>query len=444
LFSNLSVIYSDYYYGLDLDFEGLKWESGIKNYNLKYDFRHYMKLSYGLNAMYYEFNPGTVSPTSENSGINHKQLDKKYAFEPAVYIQAEQEITEKLSINYGLRYSMFYRMAEKENVYANGQAVNFNETLQIYEKAKPTGTAWHPGQELIASFDNLEPRIAAAYQLADNKSVKASYNRMSQYLHLISNTASATPLDVWAPSDDFIKPEILDQFAIGYFQNFKDDAYSLEVESFYKKIKNRIDYIDGADLIANNDIEQVVLNGKARSYGVEVLVRKNTGKLTGFASYTISRSEQQTPGRTVAETGISSGEWYRASYDKMHNLSVTGAYKFNEKWSFGGVFTLQSGKAATLPNGKYIYSGVIVPTYESRNKSSLPAYHHLDISATYIPKPDKTKGWQSEWVFSVYNLYNRANASSMSFAQNKDTGISESKQMSIFGMVPSITYNFKF
>ncbi len=449
LFSNLSLIYSDYYYALNVETEGLDWESGIKNYNLKYDFKYYMndkiKLSYGINAIYYEFNPGTVDPSDSSSGINHRQLDYKYAFEPSLYIQAEQEISEKFSINYGLRYSSFYRLGEQTiNTYANNQAVAFNEALQLYEKATPTGTKYYGDGETIASFDNLEPRLAVAYQLADNKSIKASYNRMSQYLHLISNTTSATPLDVWAPSDKFIQPEILDQVALGYFQNFKNDAYSIEIESFYKKIKNRLDYIDGADLIANNAIEQVVLNGEGRSYGLEMLLRKNEGKLTGFASYTLSRSEQKTPGRTSAESGINNGEWYRAGYDKLHNLSVTAAYKFTEKWSFGGTFALQSGKAATFPNGHYEYGGVVVPTYEGRNRSSLKAYHHLDISATYVPKPDKKKGWQSEWVFSIYNVYNRSNASSMSFRQNETTGKNEAVQLSIFGMIPSVTYNFKF
>ncbi len=295
LFSNLSAIYSDYYYGLDIDAQGLKWESGIENYNVKYDFRHYltdkMKLSYGLNAIYYEFNPGTVNPTNEASGINYMQLDRKYAFEPAVYIQAEQDITDKLSVNYGVRYSMFHRLGEQAiSIYENNQAVNFNADLQIYEKADPIGTKYYGSGKTIAKFDNLEPRAAIAYQISDNQSIKASYNRMSQYLHLISNTTSATPLDVWAPSDQFIKPEILDQVALGYFRNFRNDAYSLEVETFYKKIKNRVDYIDGADLIANNNIEQVILNGQARSYGLEVLVKKNEGRLTGFASYTLSRS----------------------------------------------------------------------------------------------------------------------------------------------------------
>src|SRR5690606_9109246 len=200
----------------------------------------------------------------------------------------------------------------------------------------------------------------------------------------------------------------------------------------------------GADLIANNHIEQVVLNGRARSYGLEVLLRKNFGKLTGFASYTLSKSEQQTPGRNAQETGINNGEWYRASYDKLHNLSVTASYQLNEKWSFGGIFTVQSGKAATFPNGQYVYGGIVVPTYESRNASRLPAYHHLDLSATYLPKPDKKKGWQGEWVFSVYNLYNRMNAASINFRQNEDTGANEAVRLSIFGIIPSVTYNFKF
>jgi hypothetical protein len=449
LFSNLSAIFSDYYYGLDLDLEGLDWESGIKNYNLKYDFKHYLtsklKLTYGASATYYEFNPGTIGPSDGSSGVLASQLDYKYAFEPSLYIQAEQDITPKLSINYGLRYSMFERLgAQTLNTYENNQAVVFNADLQIYEHGQVNGTHHYGSGETIASFDNLEPRMAVAYQLNDKQSIKASYNRMSQYLHLISNTASATPLDVWAPSDNYLKPEILDQVALGYFRNFKDDAYSLEVEGFYKKIKNRVDYIDGADLIANNTIEQVILDGKARSYGLEVLVRKNMGKLTGFVSYTLSKSEQMTPGRTAEETGINNGKWYRAGYDKLHNLSVTGAYTFTDKWSFGGIFTLQSGKAATYPNGQYSYGGVMVPTYEGRNQSRLPAYHHLDVSATFTPKPDKIKGWQGEWVFSIYNLYNRANAASMSFSQNETSGVNEATRLSMFGIIPSVSYNFKF
>ncbi|PKW21233.1 TonB-dependent receptor [Flavobacterium lindanitolerans] len=449
LFSNLSMIYSDYYYGLKLDVAGLNWDSGIKNYNIKYDFKHYIsdryKMTYGLNAVYYDFNPGTVSPTGPSSGINREQLDKKYALEPALYVDAEHEITDKLSINYGFRYSMFYRMGQQDmNIYANNEAVTFNPELQIYEKGKPIGTEHFGSGKTIASFNNLEPRLAVSYQLDDNQSIKASYNRMSQYIHLVSNTASPTPLDVWAPSDNFIKPQLLDQVALGYFRNFHNDDYTLETEIYYKKVKNRIDYIDGADLIANKAIEQVILNGRSRSYGLEVLLRKNSGKLNGWISYTLSRSEQQTPGRTALETGINNGKWYSTGYDKTHNLAVTASYKLTEKWSFGSTFALQSGQPVTYPNGQYEYGGVIVPSYGARNEDRLPAYHHLDVSATYIPKPDKKKGWQGEWVFSIYNLYNRMNSASMTFRQNEDTGRNEAVRLSIFGFIPSVTYNFKF
>ncbi|OYQ45105.1 hypothetical protein CHU92_02210 [Flavobacterium cyanobacteriorum] len=449
LFSNTSLIYSDYYYGLTLDFIGLDWDSGIKNYNLKYDLKHYLsdnlKLSYGANAIYYDFNPGTVTPTGETSAVNFDQLDKKYALEPALYIEAEQKITEKLNISYGLRYSMFYRLgAQTLNTYANDQPVVFDYALKIYEKADPTGTRRYGSGETIADFNNFEPRVAVAYQLNDNQSVKASYNRMAQYLHLISNTASPTPLDVWAPSDNYLKPQTLDQYAIGYFRNFKDDNYSIEVEAYYKKIKNRLDYIDGADLIANNAVEQVVLNGRSRAYGLEVLLRKNSGKLNGWISYTLSRTEQQTPGRVPGETGINNGDWYLSGYDKTHNLSTTASYQLNDKWSFGAIFVLQSGQPVTYPNGYYRYGDLNIPSYSSRNEDRLPAYHHLDVSATYTPKPEKKKGWQGEWVFSIYNLYNRMNAASITFRQNEDTGANEAVRLSIFGLIPSVTYNFRF
>jgi len=449
LFSNTSLIYSDYYYGLELGFIGLKWDSGIKNYNFKYDLKHYLtdklKLNYGVNAIYYDFNPGTVKPVGDDSAINFRQLEKKYAFEPSLYIDAEQELTEDISVSYGLRYSMFYRLGEQNvNLYANDQAVTFDNELKIYEKATPTGTRHYGSGKTIADFKNFEPRVSVAFKLDDNQSIKASYNRMVQYLHLITNTSSPTPLDVWAPSDNFTKPELLDQVAVGYFRNFAEDKYTLEVESFYKKVKNKLDYIDGADLIANEAIEQVLLNGKARSYGLEVLFRKNKGKLTGWVSYTLSRTEQQTPGRNAQETGINNGEWYRAGYDKTHNLSITGSYQYTDKWSFGAIFALQSGQPATYPDGQYQYGNINIPVFGQRNGDRLPMYHHLDISATYTPKPERKKGWQGEWVFSVYNLYNRQNAASMTFRQNEDSGRNEAVRLSIFGVIPSVTYNFKF
>lgn len=449
LFSNMSFIYSDYYYGLTLDFIGFKWDSGIKNFNFKYDFKHYvsnkMKLTYGVNALYYDFNPGKITPTSSSSAINADQLDKKYAFEPAIYLDAEHQLTDKLTVSYGLRYSLFYRLGNQTiNTYANNQPVAYDPELKIYEKATPTGTRQYGSGDVIASFSNPEPRAALSYQINEDASIKASYNRMAQYLHLISNTASPTPLDVWAPSDNYLKPQLQDQWSAGYFRNLKDNKYSIETEVFYKKVKNRLDYIDGADLIANNAIEQIVLNGRMRAYGLELLVRKNEGRLTGWVSYTLSRSEQQTPGRTAEEIGINNGKWYKTGYDKLHNLAVTSSYELNKKWSFGAIFTLQSGRPVTYPNGQYHYGDITIPSYGLRNENRLPAYHHLDVSATLTPQNQQGKKWQSEWVFSIYNLYNRKNAASITFAQNQDTGVNEATRLSIFGIIPSVTYNFKF
>jgi hypothetical protein len=449
LFSNASAIFSNYNYGLKLKIVGIDWKSNIKNYNFKYDFKHYLSskltLNYGVNSIYYNFNPGTIRPFDKLSTIIPDQIAKKYAFENAAYLSAEQKLSDKLSLNFGLRYSDFQRLGEEERfTYANNQAVVFNKELQVYEEATPTGTIKYGKNKKIASFNNFEPRFSVAYSLDEKQSIKASYNRMSQYVHLVSNTASISPLDIWAPSDQYLKPEILDQVALGYFRNIRNGDYSIEVEAFYKTIKNKTDYIDGADLIAHKAIERVMLNGEARSYGLELMFKKNVGKLNGWVSYTLSKAEQRTPGRTPDEPGINSGKWYRANYDKLHNLSINASYDLNAKWSFGGMMTYQSGKAATFPNGKYQYNGITVSSYGLRNENSLAAYHHLDVSATYRPRPQKKTGWRGEWVFSIYNLYGRNNAASYQFGQNEDTGKSEAKRISIFGIVPGVTYNFKF
>lgn len=449
LFSNMSLIYSDYYYGLKLNFVEFDWDSGIRNFNFKYDFKHYIsnnfKLQYGLNSIYYKFNPGEIEPSTPTSGINPFKLIDKYAFENAIYVDAEHELSEKLSINYGLRLSSFLRLGQDElNIYQNNQPVIFNEDLQIYEKAEPIGTENYSRSDVIKSFLNLEPRFSVAYQLNKNSSVKASYNRMTQYLHLLSNTSSPTPLDVWTPSGNYAKPQLLDQVAIGYFKSFNNDDYSLEVESFYKTIKNRIDYIDGADLIANNAIEQVILNGNARAYGLEVLFKKNVGKFKGWIAYTLSKSEQQTLGRTTTEPGINNGNWYNTAFDKTHDISITSNYELNKKWTLNANFVFQTGQPTTYPVAQYQYAGLTIPNYGGRNSNRLPAYHRLDISANYTPKPDKTNGWKNYWTFSIYNAYNRYNAASISFSEDRITGINEATKFSIFGIVPSVTYNFKF
>ncbi|WP_406684446.1 TonB-dependent receptor [Seonamhaeicola sp. MEBiC1930] len=447
LFSNLSFIYSDYYYNLKLSFVEFDWVSGIQNFNLKYDLKHYLndkiKLQYGVNSIYYRFNPGEINPTTETSGINPFQLTHKYAFENAIYLDTEHTLSDKLSVSYGLRLSSFLRLGQDElNVYENNQAVVFNEDFQIYEKAAPTETENFKRSDVITSFFNLEPRISLAFQINSNSSFKASYNKMNQYLHLLSNTNAPTPLDIWTPSGKYVKPQSLHQVAAGYFKNFKNDLYSLEIESFYKTIKNRIDYIDGADLIANNAIEQVILNGNARAYGLEFLLRKNEGRFKGWLAYTLSKSEQQTKGRTPIETGINNGAWYNTPFDKTHDISLTGSYNWNDRFKLNANFLFQTGQPVTFPNAQYVYNGINIPNYGARNEDRLPSYNRLDVSLTYFPKQRKTRKWKSHWVFSIYNIYNRKNATSISFGQNYDTGINEATKLAIFGIVPSFSYNF--
>ncbi|KFF02993.1 TonB-dependent receptor [Flavobacterium reichenbachii] len=447
--SNLSAYYSDYNFNLNIPTENFEWDNTIKTYGLKYNWNHSLtekfKLNYGIDGQYYNFNPGTVQPTSSDSQFNYKQLDKKYAFESSVYLDFEHQITEKLNLRYGLRYSMFLRLGnENVNTYEEGKAVVYNPLYNIYEEGTPTGSISYGSGKTISKFDNLEPRAALSFAFNENTSVKASYNRMAQYIHMLSNTQSPLPMNIWTPSGPFAKPQLLDQYAVGFFKNFRDKDYSFEGELFYKKIQNRIDYIDGASILANNDIEQVILSGKARSYGMELLFRKNTGNFTGWVAYTLSRAEQKTPGRTAEEPGIANGNWYLSGYDKLHNLNIVGSYLYSPKWSFNANFSLQSGQPVTYANSYYEFGGINIPNFSLRNENRLPLYHHLDLAATYTPKPDKKKGWQSYWVFSLYNIYNRKNAASMTFATNDDTGVNETRRLSIFGIVPGVSYNFKF
>ncbi|MEN8816528.1 MAG: TonB-dependent receptor [Nonlabens sp.] len=446
-FSNASVIYSDYNYGLELEFVEFTFDSGITNLNAKYDLTHFVndkvKMKYGINSIYYEFDPGRITPSTPTSGINDRQLIKKYAWENGIYADGEFAITDHININAGLRISSFNRLGQESlNIYENNQALLYNQDLEVYESAEEIGTFSSSRSETLKSFVNLEPRFSIAYSINDDTSIKASYQRINQYIHLISNTNAPTPFDLYAPSGTFIDPQVGDQVAAGFFKNIGD--YSIETEAFYKTVQNRLDYIDGADLIANDAVEQILLAGEARAYGLEMLLRKNEGKLQGWIAYTLSRSEQRTPGRTALEPGINNGEWYSAAWDKTHDLTITANYNLNRKWDLGANFTLQTGQPITYPNGQYEFDGLFIPTFEARNSSRLPMVHRLDLSATYTPKPDKKKGWQSSWVFSLYNAYNRRNAVSITFGENEDTNRNEATRLSIFGIVPAVTYNFNF
>ncbi|AWX45548.1 hypothetical protein HME9304_02569 [Flagellimonas maritima] len=449
LFSNLSVIASRYDYDLGFDQDEFEWKSSITNYNLKYDFKYYLsdafKLEFGTSAIYYDFDPGQVQPTAESSPVNPLKLDRKKAIESGLYINAEHKLSPKLTAQYGLRYSAFTRLGGQAlTEYANSQPVVYNATLGIYQRGTEIGEISFDDDETIKRFGNLEPRVSLAYSLNENSSLKAGFSRIAQYIHLLSNTSSVTPLDVWTPSGEFIEPQLSNQYAIGYFRNFLDKTYSLEVETYYKNVDNRIDYIDGSDLIGQNTIETEILNGEMRAYGLEVLLRKNEGDFTGWIAYTLSKSEQRTPGGNAGGPGINNGDWYNTFFDRTHDISISGAYRLNDKWSFGTNLVFQTGRPVTYPNGQYEYEGLSIASYAPRNSDRLPTYHRLDLSINYKPNRKPNNRLKGEWVLGIYNVYNRRNAASISFGQNVETGANEATRTAIFGIVPSITYNFKF
>ncbi|MCF6307821.1 MAG: TonB-dependent receptor [Flavobacteriaceae bacterium] len=449
LFSNLSLIYSKYDYQIVLDFVELDWISDITNYNIKYDFGYYasdkIKIDFGVSGISYSLNPGEITPNSETSPINPLILDKKRAFEGGAYIDAEHKITDKLTARYGLRYSAFSRLGGQAITnYANNQPVVYNQYLGIYQEGEAIGETVYSKSETIKQFGNFEPRFGLSYLLTDDSSVKGSYTRTAQYLHLLSNTASVSPLDVWTTSGTYIKPQLSNQYALGFYKKFNNNAYSFEAETYYKTTENRIDYIDGADLIGNNYIETQILNGEARAYGLELMFRKNKGRLTGWVSYTLAKSEQRSFGGNAGGPGINNGNWYNTPYDRTHDISVTGIYKFTDKWTFSANAIYQTGRPVTYPTGQFEYEGISVIIYDDRNANRLPAYHRIDVSATYKPNRKPNNRLKGEWVFSVYNLYNRRNAASITFNQNYNTGANEALRTSIFGIIPSVTYNFKF
>ena len=444
-FSNTSVIYSNYYYGLKLDFGGFDWNSSIKNLNLKFDIKNYFsnefQFNYGLNIIYFDFNPGEISPLTPNSGINYSKLNSKYAAESSAYFDIINKISPNLSVRYGLRFNQFLRLRQQGlQSYINDDPLDFDENLKIYNPANPLIYSFDNNSSVFKTFNNLEPRINISYSFKD-QSLKASYNRLNQYLHLISNTSSPTPLDIWVPSGPYLKPQKLDQFALGFYKNAK--SLRFESELFYKKIKNKLDYVDGADLVGNDNIETVVIAGDARAFGIEFLLKKISGRHKYWIAYTLSKSEQKTPGRNSIETGINFSKWYNTPYDKTHDLSINSEYKINDKLKLVGNFIYQTGQPTNYPNSQYNYMNLNIPNFGERNSSRLPHYHRLDINLTLKPKKNNRK-IESTWVFGIYNLYNRDNANSIIFRRNNETLKNEAVQISIFGIVPSVTYNFKF
>ena len=444
-FSNTSLIFSDYYYGLQLDFVGFDWKSGIKNLNFKFDLKNYysniFQFNYGLNVIYYDFNPGTIGPLTPDSGFNFSRLNKKYAFENSTYFDVIHKINNRLSMRYGIRLNQFLRLRQNGlQQYTNDDPLYYDNDLKIYDPATPLAGNFDNNSSVFKTYNNIEPRINISYSF-NNQSIKASYNRLNQYLHLISNTSSPTPLDIWVPSGPYIKPQKLDQYALGYYKRIKN--IKIETEIFYKKIKNRLDYIDGADLVANDNIETVILPGKSRAYGFEILLKKSEGRHKFMVAYTLSKSEQKTPGRNSFEDGINFSNWYNTPYDKPHDFSINSEYILSKKLKIVGNFIFQTGQPTNYPNSQYTYMNLNVPNYGKRNSQRLPNYHRMDINLTLTPE-NKNKKIESSWVFGIYNLYDRDNASSIIFRRNNETLKNEAVQISIFGIVPSVTYNFKF
>jgi hypothetical protein len=335
-------------------------------------------------------------------------------------------------------------------VYNNEQPVVFNPTINNYQKGTVKSYNKSKRNTWLNNSYGLEPRINVNYQISESASIKTGYNRMFQYIHLLSTATSPTPLDIYTPSSSFIKPQISDQIASGYFKNIKDNKYELSVEGYYKWMQNQFDFIDGASPLLNNSPETILLNGSARSYGLEFMVKKGEGRFTGWISYTLSKAERKTPGINGGR-GINNGEYYATNYDKPHNLAVTANYKLSEKWSFSANFIFQSGRPITYPESKYTFNGLSVPEYSERNAHRLPAYHRLDVSATL--KGKESKRLKSQWVFGIYNIYNRQNAANITFRESVTlnnnnyevgTGINKAYKLTYFGIVPSVSYEFKF
>jgi hypothetical protein len=353
--------------------------------------------------------------------------------ENGLYIENEQKVNSKLTLRYGFRWSNF-------NYIGKGSAL----ILQKMEGASRSivlDKVEYDKREIIQSYNVPEPRFSSNYKFSKYSSAKLSYNRLSQFLHLISNTAASVPLDVWTPSTNNIKPQIADQIAAGYFRNIgKNLDYELSGEVFYKELQNQIDYVDGANLLLNPQLEAELLSGKGRAYGLELYAKKNSGKLTGWISYTLSKSERKV-------NGISNNEWYKNRFDRRHNMNITGSYEFSKKWTVSASFVLGSGTPTNLPNTKYSFQGLQgIPQNASglRNDVTIKPFHRLDMSATYVRK--KTAKRESNWVFGVYNVYGRKNPFSYYTRNNPDNNFQTQliRYAVIGSIVPSVSWNFKF
>lgn len=438
LFSNTSLIFSQYDYNLGVpgnSADQFDWRSQISDYNFKEDFSWYLnsknKLTLGFNAIYHHFEPGEVN-ANEKSFFHDIKLTNYNALDNSVYVSNEQTIGPRLTVRYGLRYSYFQQIGKgKVTEYVNPDQPNEGEV---------TGEKDYGSGKLIPPpYHNLEPRLGIKYVLTPESSIKASYNRMAQNLHLISNTNSPTPLDIWLPSNTFIKPLIANQLGLGYFRNFKENMFETSIETFYKKMTNVIDYKDGAQLFLKENLETELLHGSGYAYGLEMFVKKQEGRLTGWLSYTLSKSMRKVP-------DFNEGKAYPSSYDRRHNVSLVASYELKRRLTLSTTWVYLTGNPTSYPVAKYDVQGNTFYYYASRNSNRIPAYHRLDLSLNYDFKKNDRKKVKQSLNFAIYNVYARRNAYSVTYRQNKDNPtVSEATRLSIIGsLIPSVTYNFNF
>ncbi len=428
LFSNTSLIYSNYNYVIEnfLEENNFKVNSSIRDMNLKQDFQLALNNShnvrFGLDLIHHTIAPGNIT-ASATSSVNEVTIEKRKGNEIAAYISDEWEVNDKLNLVYGLRASTFLLLGP--GVFPTLDKDGITTSSKSYTSG-----------QLVRAYFNLEPRISASYQLNEFSSLKSSYTRNTQNLHLMSNSTASSPTDLYIMSSNNVKPEIADQVALGYFRNFNNDNYEFSTELYFKQMQNQIDYRSGTDLRGNTNVEADLLFGDGRAFGIELFLKKRFGKLNGWVGYTLSKTERKF-------NDIDLGKWFNAKQDRTHDLSLVGIYKATERWTFSSTFVFNTGNAVTFPAGKYQLNNKTVYYYPKRNSDRMPNYHRLDLSATLEGKPGRKL--QSSWSFGIYNLYNRKNAYSIDFRDDPDNPTrTQAVRTTLFGIIPSITWNFKF
>lgn len=397
--------------------------------------------NYGVSAIRYEIDPANLKPTSPESAINPIDLPTEQAVETAIYWGDNWTINERFSLNYGLRYSWFANLGPAEVFEYDAERPRDINTV--------TNSKLYDNNNIIKTYHGAEPRAALNWRLTAESSFKIGYNRMRQYIQLISNTTAALPIDRWKVSDTYVQPQVTDQFSLGYFRNFLDNSFETSLEVFYKNIENLSDYRSGVNFLLLEKMETALLQGKGRSYGLEVLVRKNTGRLNGWLTYTYSKSEILV-NSPYPEDAVFSGSYYPTNFNRPHVLNVIANYRFNGRITFSANFTFSSGRPVTYAQDKFYVGNVYVPSFVNRNRNKIPDYHRLDLGMTIEPKRRPDLRWESRWTFSLYNAYARKNPYSVFFQTQNNNKFQVSNRVNAFRLavigtiVPAMTYEFKF